>query len=150
MTNEQEKQSVLPNTEIVHLVIDYWDGPRQGVADYRGNPHYFRALFDEKRDEWSDVFILIPLDSDTYNLLTEQNRIWRRWQNAYESGAATVDSHPALPEDTKRSKELAEMIERKTECDPNTGIKLKGKFEPDDWSKLTSDRKWRVRWLTTN
>jgi hypothetical protein len=51
--------------EEVHLIIDYWDGPREGVADYCGTPHYFRAVFDEKKDEWSDVFrILSPLDLD--------------------------------------------------------------------------------------
>jgi hypothetical protein len=140
-------QSKLLDREEVHLIIDYWDGPREGVADYCGTPHYFRALFDEKRDEWSDVFILSPLDLDTYHLLIERNEIWERWQEAYETGAATIDSHPALPEDTDRSKELAEIIERKTEIDPITAIRLTGSFEADDRTKPTSNRKWRVRWL---
>src|ERR1044072_3608439 len=133
--------------EEVHLIIDYWDGPREGVADYCGTPHYFRAVFDEKKDEWSDVFILSPLDLDAYRLVVESHQIWQRWQQAYESGAATIDSHPALPEETKRSKELAEIIERKTEIDPITAIRMKGSFEADDRTKLTSDRKWRVCWL---
>jgi hypothetical protein len=147
MPSEQEEQSKLPDREEVHLIIDYWDGPREGVADYCGTPHYFRALFDEKRDEWSDVFILSPLDLDTYRLLIESNGIWQRWQEAYATGATTLDSHPVLPEDTNRSKELAEIIERKTQIDPLTVIKLKGSFEADDRTKLTSNRKWRVRWL---
>jgi hypothetical protein len=131
----------------MHLVIDYWDGPREGVADYCGAPHYLRALCDEQRGEWSDVFILSPLDLDTYQLLIECNQIWQRWQEAYQTGAATIDSHPALPEDTNRSTELAEIIERKTEIDTITAIRLKGSFEADDRTKLTSDRKWRVCWL---
>ena len=146
MTGEQEKQSKLLDGEEVYFVIDYWDGPREGVADYCGTPHYFRAVFDEKRDEWSDVFILSPLDQDTYHLLMERNQIWQRWQEAYESGATTLDSHPALPEDADRRKELAEIIEPKIEIDPITS-KLKGSFEADDRTKLTSNRKWRVRWL---
>jgi hypothetical protein len=137
----------LPDREEVHLVLDYWDGPRKGVADYCGTLHYFRALFDEERDEWSDVFILSPLDLDTYNLVIEQHQIWQRWQKAFATGAATIDSHPALPEETNRSKELAEIIERKTKIDPNTALRRKGSFEADDRSKLTSDRKWRVCWL---
>ena len=147
MTGEQEKHSKLLESEEVHLVNDYWDGPREGVADYGGTPHYFRAIFDEKKDEWSDVFILSPLDLNTYNLVMEQHQIWQRWQKAFDSGAVTIDSHPALPEDTNRSKELAEIIERKTAINSNTAIRLKGSFEADDRTKLTSDRKWRVRWL---
>lgn len=147
MTGEQKESSKLPDNEDVHFVIDYWDGPREGVADYCGTPHYFRAVFDEKKDEWSDVFILTPLDQDTYRLLMENKQIWERWQQAYETGATTIDSHPALPEDANRSKELHEIIEPKIEIDPLTAIKLKGSFEADDRTKLTSHRKWRVRWL---
>jgi hypothetical protein len=146
MTGEQEKDSKLLNGEEVHLVLDYWDGPREGVADYGGTPHYFRAVFDEKRDEWTDVFILSPLDLDTYRMVIERHEIWQRWQQAFDSGAVTIDSHPALPEDTNRNKELAEIIERKTEIDTITAIRLKVSFEADDRTKLTSNRKWRVCW----
>lgn len=144
MTGEQD--SKLLNGAEVHLVLNYWDGPREGVADYCGTPHYFRAVFDENRDEWSDVFILSPLDLETFRLVMERHQIWQRWQQAFDSGAVTIDSHPALPEETNRSNELAEIIERKTAIDSNTTIRLKGSFEADDRTKLTSDRKWRVCW----
>jgi hypothetical protein len=32
--------------EAVHAVWDYFDGPRTGLADYRGRPHYFVCKFD--------------------------------------------------------------------------------------------------------
>jgi len=85
------------------------DGPREGVADYCGTPSYFRSLFDEEIDEWSDVFILSPLDLETLDLLIHRNQIWQRWREEYETGATTIDSHPALPEDTDRCKALAEI-----------------------------------------
>ena len=148
MTGEQEEQSKLIDSEEVYFVINYWDGPRVGVADYGGTPHYFRCVFDEKKDEWSDVFILTPLDQDTYHLLMESKEIWERWQEAYETGATTLDSHPALPEDANRSKELDEIIEPKIAIDPTKAIRgVKGIFEPDDRTKLSSHRKYRVRWL---
>ena len=147
MTDEQENQARPPDREEVHFVIDYWDGPREGVADYRGTPHYFRSVFDEKRDEWSDVFILSQLDQDTYRLLVESKQIWQRWKEAYETGATTFDSHPALREDANPSKELDEIIGRKIELDPITAIRLKGSFEADDRTKPSSHRKWRVCWL---
>jgi hypothetical protein len=145
MTGEQEKQHKL--LEEVQFVIHYWDGPREGVADYCGTPHYFRAIFDEKRDEWSDIFILSPLEHDTYHLLMESKQIWQRWQEAYETGATTLDSHPALPEDATRRKELDAIIEPKIAIDPTTAIRLRGSFEADDRAKLSSNRKWGVYWL---
>jgi len=147
MTGEHEEQSKLLASEEAHFVIDYWDGPREGVADYCGTPHYFKCVFDEKRDEWSDVFILRPLDQDTYRLLMESKQIWQRWQEAYEAGSTNLDSHPALPEDAKRSKELVEILEPKIKIDAITAIRLKGSFEADARTKLTSKEKWRVSWL---
>ncbi len=32
------------NYEPVYEVVDYYDGPRSGFADYRGKPHWFCAL----------------------------------------------------------------------------------------------------------
>ena len=147
MTGEQEKRSKLLDREEVYFVVDYWDGPREGVADYGGTPHYFRCVFDEKRDEWSDDFILSPLDQDTYHLLMEHKQIWERWQEAYETGATTLDSHPALPEDANRRKKLDEIIEPKIKIDPITAIRVKGSFEADDRTKPTHHREWRVCWL---
>ena len=54
-------------------------------------------------DEVSDVFNLIPLDLDTYRMVIERHEIWQPWQQAFDSGTVTIDSHPALPEDTNRS-----------------------------------------------
>ena len=90
---------------------------------------------------------LTPLDQDTYRLLMESKQIWQRWQAAYDTGATTLDSHPALPEDANRSKELDEIIEPRIAIDPTTAIRRKGSFEADDRTKLSSHRKWRVRWL---
>ena len=147
MTAEQEEQSKLLESEAVYFVIDYWDGPREGVADYSGRPHYFKAVFDESRDEWSDVFLLSPLDLDTYRLLMQSKEIWQRWQEAYETGATTLDSHPALPQDANQRKQLDQIIESKIKIDPITAIRVKGSFEADDRTKLTSHRDWRVCWL---
>src|SRR5262245_43698315 len=31
--------------EAVHTIDDWYDGPRGGVADFRGAPHYYRTVF---------------------------------------------------------------------------------------------------------
>ena len=50
--------------EPVHDVDDYYDGPRGGVADYRGRPHRFRSLYLDS-EIWNsdeDRFELTPLE----------------------------------------------------------------------------------------
>jgi hypothetical protein len=32
--------------ERVHIELDWYDGPRSGLADIDGEPHYFQAVFD--------------------------------------------------------------------------------------------------------
>ena len=32
--------------EHVHTVLDYYDGPRKGVADFDGQPHLYDCIFD--------------------------------------------------------------------------------------------------------
>ena len=44
--------------EPVHEVDDYYDGPRAGLADYRGVPHRFRAIGTPESDD--DRFELLP------------------------------------------------------------------------------------------
>ena len=54
--------------EPVHAVEDYYDGPRTGVADYRGVAHRFRSLGWQSPDgpdtSWNptdDRYELVPL-----------------------------------------------------------------------------------------
>ena len=58
--------------EPVHDVEDYYDGPRTGIADFRGLPHRFRSVGWSSPDgpdgpEWDpndDRFELVLLESD--------------------------------------------------------------------------------------
>ncbi len=86
----------------VHTVTDYYDGARAGVADFNGQPHYYECQFDEAKDDWSDVFLLKPIDSETFRLALEDWDIWERWNAAYEDGRVSLDTHPALPEDREK------------------------------------------------
>lgn len=82
--------------EAVHTVWDYFDGPRTGLADYRGLPHYFVCQFDTAADDYSDLFTLALVDDETLALALKQWAIWRKWEAAFHTGAATQDSHPGI------------------------------------------------------
>ena len=82
--------------EPVHTVWDYFDGPRTGLADYCGHPHYFVCNFDSGADDYSDVFTLAPIDDETFALALKQWTIWREWETAFHAGVVTQDSHPSV------------------------------------------------------
>ncbi|GEM_PF-597276 len=82
--------------EPVHTVWDYFDGPRTGLADYRGRPHYFVCDFDTAADDYSDVFTLALVDDETFALALKQWALWREWETAFHAGVVTRDSHPGI------------------------------------------------------
>ncbi len=47
--------------ETVHNVDDYYDGPREGVADFHGSAHVFQCVWDEAANNWSERFTLSPV-----------------------------------------------------------------------------------------
>lgn len=100
----------LPELDVVYSVTDHWDRPRVGFAGFHGDPHYFECHFDDANDEWSDSYRLVPIDRETFTLAMEAWEIWARWQSAFQEGLASMDTHPALPEDALRGKQLKAIL----------------------------------------
>jgi hypothetical protein len=71
----------------------WYDGPRAGVADVGGAPHYYASLFDETR-ETLDTFVVWPIDRASLALEIEQWRIFVEWDTRIEAGVVPVESHP--------------------------------------------------------
>ena len=78
--------------ERVHTVWDYYDGPREDLADYRGPPHRYKCEWDEATDDWADTFGLTPVDAETFRLEMARWHIWRTWERAFHSGQAAKDA----------------------------------------------------------
>jgi hypothetical protein len=99
--------------ERVHTVTDYYDGPRGGISDYLGRPHAYACIFDETAEEYSDQFLLMEIDQRTLALASEDWEIWLRWREAFDGKKATLETHPALPEDRARHEAIvAELGDR--------------------------------------
>ena len=97
--------NVTSEFETVHTMIGYYDGPRSGIADYKGRPHVYEPLSPEAPDT-ADGFFLQPVDKETFELAMQDWAIWCRWERAFHSGHTTQVTHPALPEDRARHQEL--------------------------------------------
>lgn len=113
----------------VYTVTDYYDGPRAGVSDLNGQPHYNECQFDEAESNWSEIFLLKPIDFETFRLAMEDWEIWERWYAACEDGKVSSEMHPALPEDRDRQNEICAILESQLKVNPTTDIKAKGEFE---------------------
>lgn len=118
-----------PGYEAVFTVTDYYDGPRRGIANYKGKPHLYASIFDESKDEYTDLFWLTPIDTATFELAMEDWAIWQRWELAYHTGKTSLATHPALPVDAAQNKELKRKLEKALIINPQTAFKVAGKFE---------------------
>jgi hypothetical protein len=134
--------------EIVHTVTDYYDGPRQGIADYKGMPHFYECIFDTVTDDYSDLYKLTPVDEKTFRLAMESWAIWRRWEYAFHTGKASHESHPALPEDALRNKELKDVLTKTLQSSPNA-IMQSGKFSALEQAETPKGvmRPLQVQWI---
>ncbi len=81
--------------ERVYVETDWYDGPKAGIADIGGLPHRFVSTFDEMRDDYSDIFLLWPVDKAELDLEIEQWAIFVEWNTRFENGEAKIDTHPA-------------------------------------------------------
>src|SRR2546421_2606235 len=148
MNSDTRSAEVVSGYETVFTVTDYYDGPRRGLANCQGKPHFYECVFDEGKDEYSDQYRLTPIDEKTFKLAMEDWEIWRRWEIAFHVGKADISSHPALPEDRSRHEELRSILDPILVTDPRRAITRIAKFDalkPPDLPKSVS-RIVRVKW----
>jgi hypothetical protein len=91
---------------------DWYDGPRGGLADIAGAPHYFRAVNDYAHPgEPDDECFVWPASQTALVWEREQWAIFVEWNTRYEAGTATPDSHPGHGGIDSRYDELTRLLE---------------------------------------
>lgn len=134
--------------ETVFTVTDYYDGPRRGIANYQGTPHFYECTFDLANDEYSDLYRLTPLDEQVFRLAMEDWEIWRRWELAFHKGKTNMGTHPSLPEDAARHEELEQFLGNALQSSSNAITRI-GKFSALGHSELLAgvSRQLQVQWI---
>jgi hypothetical protein len=115
--------------ERVYTTTTYYDGPREGIADYLGVPHVYASLWSAAIDGYTDPFQLMPIDPTTFDLAMEDWAIWMRWLRAFEAGVAPPESHPALPADADRHAAIVHQLGDKLTVIPDRAITVTGRFD---------------------
>ena len=67
--------------EIVYTIEEFWDCPREGVAEYNGKAVYYKCLFDEEADDWSEVYELRELEEESLKNIFAEEGNWRDWSH---------------------------------------------------------------------
>ena|SRR3984957_18947142 len=107
--------------ERVHIELDWWDGPRSGLADVDGAPCYFQSV---DLCEPDDEFLVWPASGLALALEREQWAIFVKWNHRYETGSATVDSHPGQGESARATTSCKTCSPRTGRCHPGRGGSL--------------------------
>lgn len=128
--------------ERVFTVNGYYDGPRRGVANFRGKPHIYESQFCDIEENCADRFLLMEIEAALFQLVLEDWEIWLRWDAAFERGEVSLDSHPVLPEDRKRYEELQQLIGDRVYAVPGNCIVTGAEFR-----SISEGLNWfEVRW----
>ena len=115
--------------ELVHTVTKYYDGPRQGIADHLGVPHFYESRWSDIDTDQEDTFLLMPIPAEIVKLALEDWAIWRRWEVAFHKGQIAADTHPALPEDRERHSELQERLKHSLFIDESKAFCARARFQ---------------------
>jgi hypothetical protein len=134
--------------EVVYTMPDWYDGPRRGIANFRGHPQLFESEWRDGEDMNADTFLLMPIDAEALALALEAWSIWRRWETAFYQGRATQETHPALPEDRGRHRELERLLEGRLVVDPVRAVRQRAEFRVRHDPEWSGDgfRPLEVRW----
>lgn len=86
-------QLIADGFERVYVELEWYDGPRAGLADVNGKPHYFQSD-DYGHAEAADEYSVWPARDAAVELEREQWAIFASWNERYEAGTAGPETHP--------------------------------------------------------
>ncbi|PHY13739.1 hypothetical protein CSW58_03790 [Caulobacter sp. B11] len=117
--------------EKVYTVDDVHDGPRAGIADFRGCPHVYELVFDDDIDEFTSQYRLAEASPELFDLAMESWAIWLRWAAAFQSGEVVSDAGDgfgALAEDQQRRDQLRVSIGDRLRVGESANVVARAQF----------------------
>ncbi|MFH9968967.1 hypothetical protein ACH4PR_48175 [Streptomyces mirabilis] len=88
-----EVQLIADGFERVYVESEWYSGPRAGLADVDGKPHYFQGNDWNDADE-ADEYSVWPASFAVVELEREQWAIFARWNERREAGRVGPETHP--------------------------------------------------------
>ncbi|GAB3142848.1 hypothetical protein GCM10027290_18170 [Micromonospora sonneratiae] len=150
MVDSREDASPDEEFEPVYVELDWYDGPRGGLGDINGVPHYFRAVNAYARpDAPDDEHFVWPAGQKALAWEREQWAIFVEWNGRYEAGTATLDSHPERHGVNARYDELARLLEPHRNMPTDVGrmrVEWRWDLSPTGTRYHTDGPGYRAQW----
>ncbi|MFG2304524.1 hypothetical protein [Actinacidiphila glaucinigra] len=104
-----EVQLIADGFERVYVELEWYSGPRAGLACVDGKPHYFQGNDWNDADE-ADEYSVWPASDAAVELEREQWAIFARWNERHEAGRVGPETHPGQGGIDARYDELALLL----------------------------------------
>ncbi len=98
--------------ERVYTIDEWQAGPRAGVANFAGVPHFFHSVSPDS-EAWSpdeERFELTPLSADLFDMMLEANALFRRWHPGPRTSSYSAQDHSPPTPERARYEELQRQI----------------------------------------
>jgi len=136
----------MSGSERVFTVGYYWDGPRTGGAELKGEPHAYECVLDDPLDEWSWFYLLKSIDPGALQLVMESWQIWLRREDAFHSGQTTSDTGRHYLPIGLGIWNWREHLDSKLEALASSDLAANGEFERSGPPGTSGP--WEVVWTT--
>ncbi len=117
----------------LHTIDSWYDGPLDGIADYRGSPHYYQSTDLDPGGQGREVplFHLVPVSHALLAKALEMQEMYERWRKAHDAGTAPADpGEPlVLPGDRARYQQLAQQVQDELAANVAEPLLVRGEFE---------------------
>jgi hypothetical protein len=124
--------------ERVYTIDEWHAGPRAGVANFAGAPHFYRSVSPDS-EAWSpneDRFELIPLSDELFEMMLEANALFLRWHRGPRTSGQGAPPRPGDAAERARydslERQIADALATRL---PIAVVRARFDFDPD-----------RVRW----
>lgn len=124
-----EEQLIADGFERVYVELEWYDGPRAGLADVDGKPHYFQSDSYAHTDE-ADEYRVWPASEDAVKWEREQWALFTRWNQRYEAETVTSESNPSRGGIDARYDKLDRLLAPHRQ-EPDTTRRLVGEMRFD-------------------
>ena len=88
-----KEQLTADGFERVLVELEWYDGPRAGLAHVDGEPHYFQGYDYDHADE-ADAYRVWPASDEVVAWEREQWAIFARWNERREAATVESQTHP--------------------------------------------------------
>ncbi|MFJ4866837.1 hypothetical protein [Streptomyces sp. NPDC088748] len=140
-----EQQLLADKFEHVHAELDWYDGPRDGLVDIDGVPHYFHCHAVDFSVAPVEYFVW-RADETTVALEREQWTIFVAWNHRYEAGTAGIERHPGHGGIDPRYDELTALLTPQRQAPADATLMVaEWRFDGGDRYRADGVDYW-VRW----